>query len=162
MSSAADLHWLTTTPRYAFRGWPNPVVPRVAAGVYAIWQRDRFLYVGMSGRSLSAAALEEAKTKGKNKGLYTRLNSHASGRRSGDQFCIYVCDRLVLPTLSATELTAIAGGQLSLDALTKTFIATHLDYRFVETHDGAAALAMETRIKSGASDIGRPWLNPAV
>jgi len=39
--------------------------------------------------------------------LYTRLRSHASGRRSGDQFCIYVADRFVLPTLSQEDIMAI-------------------------------------------------------
>jgi hypothetical protein len=30
------------------------------------------------------------------KGLWTRLNAHASGRRSGDQFCVYIGDRQVV------------------------------------------------------------------
>jgi hypothetical protein len=30
-------------------------------------------------------------------------------RRSGDQFCVYVADRLVLPTLSQDDIMAIAG-----------------------------------------------------
>ena len=42
-----------------------------------------------------------------------RLASHASGRRSGDQFLIYVCDRLVLPRLG-NRIGEIAGGALSL------------------------------------------------
>ena len=36
----------------------------------------------------------------KAKGLWTRLNSHAIGRSSGDQFCVYACDRFVVPHLS--------------------------------------------------------------
>jgi hypothetical protein len=44
-------------------------------------------------------------------GIYTRLQSHASGRRSGDQFSVYVADRLVLPTLSHDDINAIALGR---------------------------------------------------
>ena len=42
-----------------------------------------------------------------------RLKSHASGRRSGDQFCIYICDRFVVPTLTGEELAALAAGDRS-------------------------------------------------
>jgi hypothetical protein len=50
---------------------------------------------------------------GKRKGLLDRLNRHASGRRSGDQFCVYVFDRLLLPTLTASEIQRIADSELS-------------------------------------------------
>ncbi len=39
---------------HRFADWPNEVIPRVAAGVYTVWQGDRFLYVGMAGRKRSA------------------------------------------------------------------------------------------------------------
>lgn len=40
---------------YPFSGWPNPKVPTFGAGVYTIWHRDgRFIYVGMSGRGMTA------------------------------------------------------------------------------------------------------------
>src|SRR5215471_5620178 len=48
-------------------------------------------------------------------GLYTRLHSHASGRRSGDQFCVYVADRLVLPSLSQEEIASIASARHQMD-----------------------------------------------
>jgi len=54
----------------------------------------------------------------KAKDLWTRLNSHASGRRSGDQFCVYVCDRFVVPALSVAQQAQIAEGRLALDKLT--------------------------------------------
>jgi hypothetical protein len=41
---------------HRFSDWPNPEVPRFSAGVYTIWHRDgRFIYVGMSGRGITAA-----------------------------------------------------------------------------------------------------------
>jgi hypothetical protein len=88
---------LTRGPAYSFADWPNPLVPKFGAGVYTIWHKDgRFIYVGMSGRGMTA----ETRRRNTPQGTYTRLQSHASGRRSGDQFCVYVADRLVLPTLS--------------------------------------------------------------
>ncbi len=72
-------------------------------------------------------------------GLFSQLNSHASGRRSGDQFCVYVSDRFVLPTLSADQIREIAAGRLSLDALIRDYVRQRLSYRFVETSDAATA-----------------------
>lgn len=81
---------------HRFSDWPNPSVPKVAAGVYTIWENGRLVYVGMSGRGLAAEDIAAPDEPAKAKGLWTRLDSHASGRRSGDQFCVYVCDRFVV------------------------------------------------------------------
>jgi hypothetical protein len=96
----------------------------------------------------------------KRKGLWTRLDSHAKGRRSGDQFCIYVCDRLIIPTLSRDQLRAIGDGSLSLDALTKQYIHEFLSYRFIATGDSTSAFRIERQVKTGALDVGKPLLNP--
>jgi hypothetical protein len=93
-------------------------------------------------------------------GLYTRLQSHASGRRSGDQFCVYVADRLVLPTLSQTDIADIASGRHSMDAFVRRYIHENLSYRFVMVRDGAAAYGLEAMIKGGEWEHGRPLLNP--
>src|SRR6266436_8405612 len=90
---------------YLFADWPNPLVPTFGAGVYTIWHNDgRFIYVGMSGRGITADTIRRNTPQG----LYTRLRSHASGRRSGDQFCVYVADRLVLATLTQKDIADIA------------------------------------------------------
>jgi hypothetical protein len=45
----------------AFADWPNRSVPTFGAGVYTIWHNDgRFIYVGMSGRGITAFALSLA------------------------------------------------------------------------------------------------------
>jgi hypothetical protein len=50
---AADSHrqellrTLEIGPCHRFSDWPDPSVPKVAAGVYTIWDHDRFIYVGM-------------------------------------------------------------------------------------------------------------------
>jgi hypothetical protein len=75
---------------YPFSDWLNSAVPTFGAGVYTIWHKDgRFIYVGMSGRGITA----DTNHRNTPQGIYTRLQSHASGRRSGDQFCVYVADR---------------------------------------------------------------------
>ena len=142
---------------YSFANWPNPSVPAFGAGVYTIWHNDgRFIYVGMSGRGITA----ETTRRNTPQGIYTRLQSHASGRRSGDQFCVYVADRLVLPTLAQEDIAAIASGRHQMDAFVRRYIHENLSYRFVLLPDGAAAYAVEAAIKSGQWEHGCPLLNP--
>jgi hypothetical protein len=142
---------------YSFSDWPNSAVPTFGAGVYTIWHNDgRFIYVGMSGRGITADTVHRNTPQG----IYTRLQSHASGRRSGDQFCVYVADRLVLPKLSQDDITAIASGRHQMDAFVRRYIHENLSYRFVILPDGAAAYTIEASIKSGGWEHGRPLLNP--
>jgi hypothetical protein len=145
------------SPVYPFADWPNLAVPIFGAGVYTIWHNDgRFIYVGMSGRGITA----ETTRRNTPQGIYTRLQSHASGRRSGDQFCVYVADRLVLPILSLDDITAIASGHHQMDAFVRRYIHENVCYRFVMLPDGAAAYALEAAIKGGKWEHGRPLLNP--
>ena len=125
-----------------FSAWSVESVSR-APGVYTIWRRDEFVYVGMAGD------------------LRTRLRSHASGRRSGDQFNLYVCDRYVVPHLATDELTALAAGDRSLDDRTKAYVRTHLGFRYVETPSVVEARLLEAEIREhGLAAHGRPLLNP--
>jgi hypothetical protein len=143
---------------YSFSAWPNSAVPTFGAGVYTIWHRDGLLiYVGMSGRGITSTV-----RRNKPEGIHTRLKSHASGRRSGDQFCVYVADRLVLPTLSHDDITAIASGRHQMDAFVRRYIHENLLYRFVMLTDATAAYAIEKAIKSGAWGHGCPLLNPGI
>jgi hypothetical protein len=65
---------------YSFANWPNASVLVFGAGVYTIWHNDgRFIYVGMSGRGITDKTIQRNTPQG----IYTRLQSHASGRRSG-------------------------------------------------------------------------------
>src|SRR5215467_14693682 len=142
---------------HRFSDWPNPEVPTFGAGVYTIWHRDgRFIYVGMSGREITTSTIPRNSPHG----LYTRLHSHWGGRRSGDQFCIYVADRFVLPTLSQEDIASIACGRHEMDALVRRYIHDELLYRYIIVQEGKEALAIEAAIKSGAWGRGRPFLNP--
>jgi len=156
-----DLTQLEEGPACRFSDWPNPDVPDIAAGVYTVWDGDDFIYVGMSGRGWSVDDIRRMRRDGhKTTGLFTRLNSHASGRRSGDQFCVYVCDRFVVPSLTPGELRAVGRGELSLDQRTRDHIASRFTYRFVEVPDGRTALEVEKRVQRGELRAGRPHLNP--
>jgi len=149
-------------PVYHFQDWPNPAVPLVAAGVYTVWRGATLVYVGMAGRSLKATDIERQRSEGgKRTGLFSRLSSHVSGRRSGDQFCVYVCDRLVMPTLTLDQIASIAAGELSLDKLVRLYIHQHLSYRFTETPDSKTAFRIEDSIRRGVLAAGKPLLNAA-
>lgn len=140
-----------------FRDWPDASVPSFGAGVYTVWDSEgAFIYVGMSGRSITPGM----PTPNRPYGLITRLNSHAQGRRSGDQFCVYVADRFVLPALTAEDIAAISTGRRSFDAFVRQYIHKHLGYRFSLCGDGAEALALERKVRLGDWPKGKPLLNP--
>jgi hypothetical protein len=82
------------------------------------------------------------------KGLWTRLTSHTSGRRSGDQFCVYVCDRFVVQGLTPAQQHQLAVGSLSLDSLVRAFVHEPLAYRFVICSDGTEALKLEREVRA--------------
>jgi hypothetical protein len=152
---------LVAGPPFTFADWPNDQVPRRAAGVYTVWRAEQFIYAGISGRGAQREDLVVGHGQpSQAKGLWTRLNSHASGRRAGDQFNVYICDRFIVPDLTPAQLRQIGQGQLLLDQLTKSFIRKHLNYRFVICNDGTEALAIERAVRGGALPSGRPYLNP--
>jgi hypothetical protein len=80
---------------------------------------------------------------GRGLGPFGRLASHASGRRSGDQFCVYVCDRLVLSTVR-DRIDDIAAGKFSLDSATRRYVRSELGFRMVQVTDGREALYVFT------------------
>ncbi len=145
---------------YPFATWPHSSVPTAAAGVYSIWNNNgTLIYVGMSGRGMSNEHLTESQSVGRKRGLYTRLNSHASGARSGDQFCVYIADRLVLPTLTQEQIKSISERTIAFDHLVRDYIHANLSYRFVLTHDGEGAIDLEREARCGS--LGSlPFLNP--
>jgi len=144
------------TKRFKFKNWPNPNIPQVAAGVYVIWQDEELLYAGMSGREI-----EKAIKAGKKKyGLVTRLASHASGRLSGDQFCVYVANRMVIPELKQSELNKFRDGTVTLDQMTKKFIRTKLEYQYLLVDRSQDAYDLESHCRSGAIFGRKPLLNP--
>lgn len=159
-SSTLALAELRDGPLYRFADWPNPEIPNGRIGVYAVWGGDELIYVGMGGRAVGPNADTNGPASTKLTGLRSRLASHASGRRSGDQFCIYVFDRLVLPTLSLQQIQNAARGQLSLDGLTRQLIRQSLCHRSTLVGDAIAARAVEREIQREGLASRPPQLNP--
>src|SRR6476620_4271094 len=94
--------------RFAEYATVSAVIPARGAGVYTIWDdAGGLVYAGVAGRNPTG------------KGLASRLRSHASGRRSGDQSCVYVADHYVMPELSREQIEAIRDSRLSMDALVR-------------------------------------------
>jgi hypothetical protein len=55
-------------------------VPQVAAGVYTIWRDSELVYVGMSGRKLTAEGIAaERAAESRKKGLRSRLGGPHAG-----------------------------------------------------------------------------------
>jgi hypothetical protein len=147
-------------PLYRFADWPNPAVANGMIGAYTVWQAEQLVYAGMAGRDLSPGTDISEAASGKPTGIRGRLASHASGRRAGDQFCVYVFDRLVLPALSRQQIEGAARGQLSLDRLTRELIRQSLSYRFTLLPDAATAWEVETKIQREGITSQLPLLNP--
>ncbi len=145
-----QLQALREGPAHRFSDFGNlgGVVPRSGAGIYTIWDdTGELIYVGIAGRNPSGS------------GLATRLRSHASGRRSGDQFCVYVADHYVLPELTREQILDIRDGALSMDSLVRSCVHDRFAYRFSTAATYAEAMAVENAIKGGA--LGQPpRLNP--
>ena len=141
---------------YKFADWPNAHIPNVAAGVYAIWNDGELFYCGMSGREIE----KDANKKKKKYGLITRLQSHASGRLSGDQFCVYVANRLVLPKLTPEDLIKFGTGEYKLDHMTKKYIHEHLTYQYIIVNSSAEAYNIEDQARKGYIFDSKPLLNP--
>ena len=133
---------LNRQPVHPFADWPNRDVPKGQPGVYLIYQGKDLKYVGMASAN-----------------LYGRLNQHARGRRSGDQFCVYVSDRLVMKNLTDEQLDGIGEGTYSLDHQIRDFIRAELSYRYVLVPDDPTARALERYGLQLAKGQGAQLLN---
>lgn len=158
MSTEAAIPGLETGKLFPFADWPNEEIPLVSVGAYTVWLGEQLLYVGYSGRNLRPHEITRAK---KAKGLMTRIKSHRSGLRSGDAFCLFICDRFVVPKLDGEALQALARGEQLLDGLTRRFIRQELSYRFITTDGSESARRIEGQVRAGILKAGKPLLNPA-
>ena len=150
---AAIVERLIKGPLYRFAEWRSSVVPPVAVGLYTVWRDDELLYVGRSGGA-DIRKLTDRRAAGKKSALYKRLHSHASGRKSGDQFCTYIADKILA-----------AVGHPTTDDFVRKYVCDHLSYRFyaftdLTTKEQDAARRIETIIRQGKTPLGKPLLNP--
>lgn len=133
---------LNQQPVRAFADWPNKDVPKDKPGVYLIYQVNDLKYVGMASANLNG-----------------RLNQHALGKRSGDQFCVYVGDRLVMPKLGIDQMKGVFSGEYSLDDAIKEFVRSQLSYRYLLVADDPTARALEKHGLAIAKGQGSDLLN---
>ena len=133
---------LNQQPVHLFADWPNRDVPKGKPGVYLIYHEGRWIYIGMSFKNLQS-----------------RLSQHASGRRSGDQFCVFVGDRLVMSKLSIDQMKGVFSGEYSLDDAIKEFVRSQLSYRYLVVADDPTARALEKHGLEIAKGQGADLLN---
>ena len=75
----------TRRPSFSFKDNPRHIIPNKGSILYSVWDGDeQFIYIGISGLQKSM----------NRRNPISRMQSHASGRRSGDQFFIYIHDNL--------------------------------------------------------------------
>ena len=119
-----DLSDLFLSSPISFRDDCRKHIPTTGSVIYTIWnQEDDFIYVGISGTQKS---LEKRNPQ-------SRIQSHARGARSGDQFCVYVHDFYVIPEIVKKSTYEFSRGHL--DRLTREYIQSNLSYRFKSFHD---------------------------
>ena len=95
----------------SFQDNPNDHIPKFGSIIYTIWNNaDEWIYVGIGGLGQSPG------TPLHKRNPVSRIQQHKSGRRSGDQFCIYVHDCFVVPKLDNTKYKFVKG---ALDHQTK-------------------------------------------
>tara|TARA_B100000315_G_C14392764_1_gene502798 strand:- start:294 stop:791 length:498 start_codon:yes stop_codon:yes gene_type:complete len=127
-------------------------IPEFGSIIYTVWHdQNGFIYVGIGGiRGLTV----------KDRDPRSRIKQHAEGRRSGDQFCVYIQDFFVIPEIVKSGHYQPERGYL--DKLTRNYIRAHLSYRFLcfQTEDSDKIVrVLESKIQKGVEGIGPPFLN---
>ena len=132
----------TSTSPISFSEDPRNHIPKTGSIIYSVWDKDEnFIYIGISGLQKSLDR----------RSPLSRMISHASGVRSGDQFNVYIHDFYVIPTLVQSGVYEPAKGVL--DRLTKDYIHQNLSYRFVsfKSDDSDVIVrSLEKQIQYGA------------
>ena len=144
-----DLSDLFLSSPISFRDDCRKHIPKTGSVIYTVWnQENDFIYVGISGTQKS---LEKRNPQ-------SRIQSHARGARSGDQFCVYVHDFYVIPEIVKKSTYEFSRGHL--DGLTKEYIQSNLSYRFKRFQDEGSVKTvaeLERELKKGI--FGVPILN---
>jgi len=126
-------------------------VPEFGSILYAVFlDKKEFIYIGIGG--LAGANVRSRDPR-------SRIRQHTQGRRSGDQFCIYIQDFYVIPDLIRSDYTPRKG---HLDELVRNFIQSRLSFRFVvfQTEDSDQIVRrLEREIQSGRHQRQLPAIN---
>jgi hypothetical protein len=126
-------------------------IPSWGSIIYTVFlDSTEFIYVGIGGQAGKTA---------QDRNPRSRIMQHSQGRRSGDQFCIYVQDFYVIPELVGSKYTPKKG---YLDQLTKEFILSRLTYRYlvVQSEDSDQVVRqLERALQRDHHGYGNPRLN---
>ena len=126
-------------------------IPEYGSILYTVFLDSKeFIYVGIGG--LSGKSVKERNPR-------SRIIQHSQGRRSGDQFCIYIQDFYVIPLLIGQTYVPKKG---YLDQLTKEFIQKRLTYRYMVFQDedsDKVVRRLERDVQSGDYQGMKPKLN---
>ncbi len=126
-------------------------IPSWGSIIYTVFlDSTEYIYVGIGGLAGKTA---------QNRNPRSRIMQHSQGRRSGDQFCIYIQDFYVIPELIGLKYTPKKG---FLDLLTKQFIQSRLTYRYlvVQTEDSDQVVRqLERELQRDQYGHGVPLLN---
>jgi hypothetical protein len=127
--------------------------PKGPPGVYTLWADDDFIYCGMAYKDATETSNPQAA------GLWGRLHTHWSGRRTG-YLNVQVLDRFIIPNLSRPELERLRAGGLSLAAHLRVWLHEHVTYRAWVAPDGSTARSIEDHVRvHGLTRHGPPSLN---
>ena len=151
MSHDLSSLFAATTPLRAFSTSNIAEIPSFGSIIYTVFlDGANFIYVGIGG--LAGATVHDRNPR-------SRIIQHAQGRRSGDQFCIYIQDFYVIPAIVSTPYEPKKG---YLDTLTKEFIQTRLTYRYlvIQTEDSDKVVRrLERELQNNEHGFGVPMLN---
>ncbi len=151
MENALDLLFSSKVELRQFTTSNIKHIPEYGSILYTVFLDSKeFIYVGIGG--LSGKSVKERNPR-------SRIIQHAQGRRSGDQFCIYIQDFYVIPLLFVDKYVPKKG---YLDELTKEFIQKRLTYRYIvfQTDDSDKVVRkLEREIQSNEHGHGLPKLN---
>ena len=126
-------------------------IPSWGSIIYTVFlDQSEYIYVGIGG--LAGKTVKDRNPR-------SRILQHSQGRRSGDQFCIYIQDFYVIPELIGSKYTPKKG---YLDQLTKDFVQSRLSYRYlvVQTEDSDQVVRrLERELQRDQHGYGVPLLN---
>ena len=129
-------------------------IPEFGSILYAVFlDKTEFIYIGIGGLSGANAKSRDPRS---------RIRQHTQGRRSGDQFCIYIQDFYVIPDLIRSDYAPRKG---HLDELVRDFIQSRLSFRFVvfQTDDSDQIVRrLEREIQSGQHRNQLPTINSSI
>jgi len=138
-------------PLLAFSSESIKEIPEFGSILYTVFlDRSEFIYVGIGGLAGSDVKTRDPRS---------RIRQHIQGRRSGDQFCIYIQDFYVIRDLIRSDYTPRKG---HLDELVRNFIQSRLTFRFIvfQTDDSDQIVrTLEREIQSGLYLNKRPTIN---